>query len=188
MIRAPVDITVIRAVSAPEKKHVGVLAALDNLWRSLRDGTGEDISQIGRGEPADLVVVDDIRMQVLPIGGHMHHSWIGVLRVVRQIILGDEHDMFIIVPCVAQHTVDIQRIRLMAVVVPTGAGSHHHGVPVLQRGIGDRGFNVGEGHDQARSPGPHLVHARLLGVVTASEVLHQMVFAVEIAPKAIPTA
>ena len=86
-----------------------------------------------------------------------------------------------------EHTVDVQGIRLVAVVVPARRGGHHHGVAVLKGFILNMFvlLQINYAYDGYLLV-PQLVHGRFLGVVAAGKVLHKMEGTVIETPMAIP--
>ena len=115
-----------------EGTYIGVLAAMNDLRCAFCDIALEDIFQVGRGELTDFVIVLDVQSEVFPVGGYVHHTRVGIFWIVGQVVLGDEHDVVIVVAGVFEHTVDVEGIRLVAVVIPTRRGGHHHGIAVLE--------------------------------------------------------
>ena len=118
----PVEHAIVFPVATPEEEHIGVLAAMYDLRCAFCDIALEDIFQVGRGELTDFVIVLDVQSEVFPVGGYVHHTGMGIFRIVGQVVLGDEHDVVIIVTGVSKHTVDVEGICLVAVVIPTRRG------------------------------------------------------------------
>ena len=130
-VTCPIEAAVVFSVATPEEEHIGVLAAMNDLRRASRDIAFEDVFQVGRGELADFVVVPDVQVEVFPVRSDVYHTGMWIIGIVGQVVLGDEHDVVIIVAGVFEHAVDVEGIRLVAVVNPSRRGGHHHSIAVL---------------------------------------------------------
>ena len=158
-------------MTAPEEQHIVGLGGVDDFRQTAGRTAQEDVAQVvGAVQIAEVIVHHGILAQVgihqrvIGIGlfGTVNIDFTrqGILLVVGQIVLDDEHDMVVIVAVVAQQLIDGKGVGLMAVVVPSGAGTDHDGPALADGGqmVVDIGTEVGVDVEYLALPVPNVLH------------------------------
>ena len=158
-------------MTAPEEQHIVGLGRTDDVGQTVGSTAQKDVAQVvGTAEVAEMVVDHSvladvgIHQRVVGVGlcraVDVDLARLGVLRVVGQVILDNQHDMVIVVAVMPQQLVDGEGIGLMTVVVPGGRGTHHYR-PTLARGGQIQtgiGTEVGVDIENLTLPVPDVLH------------------------------